>query len=337
MKKVVFILLVFFFIVNLGCASSPIGTPTSSNSAGDYNISGNSYINSTYNLKLSLPENGRWKYDTETKVLGDALQVVAVTDDNYGVYGSISVTRLPEKKLTLDDFAKKSTLGFKSSKYTYMAGKRAVFMTKKVENRNFEITSQMYVVVNNGVGYLLSFGFLSQWDLDEQLQQQIDAIINSLVFLDEKGILQESASFQKDKKDIMLNVAMLDLIDLRDKQKTKITSILTNELQDQLLKTGQFKFVERRRLGQIIEENKLGQSGLVSDEMAVKIGGLTGAKYIISGSVGNLDDTMVIYAQVTNVENGKIINSASTRCRKCGNDSLLDSVTILASKLLKGK
>jgi len=337
MKKfVVFILLLFFLVVNLGCASAPLGESTNSKLAGDYNISGNSYINSTYNLKLSLPEGGKWKYKTETKDSGYNVQIVAFSNDDYGAWGSINVTRA-QKSLTLDDFAQKSTPLFTSSKYTYMAGKRAVFMTKKVAAGGYQVTTQLYVAVNDGVGYMIAFGFMSQWDLDEKLQQQIDAIMNSFVFLNEKGILQETASVQKDKKDILLNVAMLELTDLRDKQTTKITRILTNELQDQLFKTGQFKFVERRRLDQIIEENKLRRSGIVSDEMAVKIGGLAGAKYIISGSVGALDDTSVIYAQVTDVENAKIITSASIRCRKCESDSLLDSVATLASRLLKGK
>jgi len=336
MKKVGFFLVVFFLVVNLGGVSAPLGAPTNSKSAGDYNISGNSYINSTYNLRLSLPENGKWKYDVTSRDLGDALQILLFTDADYGAAGIIAVTS-GQKSLTLDDFAKKSALKFKSAKFTYMAGKPAVFMTKKEVIQGTEFTQQVYAVVKDGVGYMLTFAFASQWDLDERLQQQIDAIMNTFAFLNEKGILQETAPVDKDKKNILLNVAMLELTDIRDKKTTKITSILTNELQDQLFKTGQFKFVERRKLNQIVEENKLGRSGIVSDAMAAKIGGLAGAKYIISGSVGALDDTSVIYAQVTDVENGKIIASASTRCRKCENDSLLDSVGTLASRLLKGK
>src|SRR5262249_28602012 len=54
-----------------------------------------------------------------------------------------------------------------------------------------------------------------------------------------------------------------------------------------LFKTGRFDMVERERLATILEEQRLGQSGLVDRDSAARIGKLVGAKAVVFGVVSS--------------------------------------------------
>ena len=66
------------------------------------------------------------------------------------------------------------------------------------------------------------------------------------------------------------------------------------ELQDMLIaelaSTKAFTIVERKELEGIVSEQKLGASGLVRKETAPEIGKLTGARYLISGTVSAFEE-----------------------------------------------
>jgi hypothetical protein len=325
-----------FFIVSIFFLLNCAGPSMKSTQAVDHSLSANTYVNSTYNCKLSVP-NDAWKLKLLGNESDDAFNLVSIGEEKAytDLYGMVAVSKHPQK--SLEGFAQTGTYDPKIAKYTYIAGKPAFFASKQISNRGFLITSQIYKFVNKGRGYIFSFGYLSQWDQDEKLQEQIDYILNSFAFLDERGIIQDTSAGQNLKGENLLNVAMLEMIDLRDNRPTKTTNILTNELQDKLTKSGKVKFVERRKLNKIIEEQKFQRTGMVSDANAVKIGALLGAKYVINSSLGVLNETSVIYVQVTNAENGNIVTSASTRCRKCSDDILLEAITPLASKLVSSR
>ena len=55
------------------------------------------------------------------------------------------------------------------------------------------------------------------------------------------------------------------------------------------VKDGRFEVIERKLLGQILEEQQMVEAGLVSQETASEIGRLLGVKVIISGSVMKLN------------------------------------------------
>ncbi len=60
-----------------------------------------------------------------------------------------------------------------------------------------------------------------------------------------------------------------------------LAGMLTNEL----VGTGKFKVVERSKLGPVLEEQNLADSGRVSKSTGAKIGKLTGAQYLIFATV----------------------------------------------------
>ena len=169
------------------------------------------------------------------------------------------------------------------------------------------------------------------------MQAQIDEILNSFVFTDEQSMVQEMFIDMKKKKETLSNVAMLGMVELKSGEENEDTQILTNELQNQLNQTGQFEFIERRNLNQIVEEHQLQLTGMISDDSAIKIGEFLGANYILSSSLGTLGKTSIIYAQITNTENGKIVSSASIRARKASEEDLLNTIPVLVSKLLYEK
>jgi curli biogenesis system outer membrane secretion channel CsgG len=65
-----------------------------------------------------------------------------------------------------------------------------------------------------------------------------------------------------------------------------LSAMLTNELAS----TEKFQVVERAKLGHVLQEQNLGASGRVSKSSAAKIGKLTGARYLVMGTVSAYDE-----------------------------------------------
>jgi curli biogenesis system outer membrane secretion channel CsgG len=65
-----------------------------------------------------------------------------------------------------------------------------------------------------------------------------------------------------------------------------LSDMLTNELAS----TEKFRLVERAKLGPVLEEQDLGASGRVSKGTAAKVGKLTGAKYLVFGTVSAFEE-----------------------------------------------
>ena len=65
-----------------------------------------------------------------------------------------------------------------------------------------------------------------------------------------------------------------------------LADMLTNELAS----TDKFKMVERAKLNAVLQEQDLAASGAVSKGTGAKIGKLTGAKYLVTGSVASYEE-----------------------------------------------
>ena len=66
---------------------------------------------------------------------------------------------------------------------------------------------------------------------------------------------------------------------------------MSEMLTTELIKTGRFVVIERQALQDVVDEQKLGQSGLVQKETAAKIGQLLGAQIVIRGVVSEFEQT----------------------------------------------
>jgi serine/threonine protein kinase/TolB-like protein len=65
--------------------------------------------------------------------------------------------------------------------------------------------------------------------------------------------------------------------------------------------------VDRADLRKILDEQEINLSGLAKPEERVKVGQLTGARLLISGSVTELDKTLLLTARITGTENGRLV------------------------------
>ncbi|MBL4772471.1 MAG: CsgG/HfaB family protein [Alcanivoracaceae bacterium] len=66
---------------------------------------------------------------------------------------------------------------------------------------------------------------------------------------------------------------------------------LSDMLSNELLGTGVFKVVERKKLNSVLSEQDLGASGRVSKSSAAKMGKITGAQYLVTGSVASFEES----------------------------------------------
>jgi len=66
---------------------------------------------------------------------------------------------------------------------------------------------------------------------------------------------------------------------------------LSDMLSNELLGTGAFKVVERKKLDAVLTEQDLGASGRVAKGSAAKMGKVTGAQYLITGSVASFESS----------------------------------------------
>lgn len=68
--------------------------------------------------------------------------------------------------------------------------------------------------------------------------------------------------------------------------------------------------VERKALQQVLDEAALNLSGMVNPAQATRIGHLTGAQMIVTGTLFELDDRLMITAKVIGVETGRVVGTS---------------------------
>jgi len=99
------------------------------------------------------------------------------------------------------------------------------------------------------------------------------------------------------------------------------------------VKEGRFDVVERGLLKKILDEQKLGMSGVVDETTATKIGKLLGVKIIISGSVLKLQNILEINARIIDVQTASII--AAENVKSSAAVRLQDLVVRMSAKIIK--
>jgi len=99
------------------------------------------------------------------------------------------------------------------------------------------------------------------------------------------------------------------------------------------VKDGRFDVIERGLLKKILDEQKLGMSGIIDETTATKIGNLLGVKIIISGSVLKLQNILEINARIIDVETASIIAAESVK--STASVRLQDLVVRMSAKIIK--
>jgi len=116
-----------------------------------------------------------------------------------------------------------------------------------------------------------------------------------------------AASFPGQAK---IKLALLDFPNL-DGKVSDLGRYLTEELTTRLFRTGRFQLVERQLLKKVLEEQKLGASGLLDENAASRLGRLLGVEALTAGTVADLGPTVKINARVITVETGSLASVAT--------------------------
>ncbi|MBN1384197.1 MAG: hypothetical protein JW983_04855 [Elusimicrobia bacterium] len=75
-----------------------------------------------------------------------------------------------------------------------------------------------------------------------------------------------------------------------------------------LIETGTFKVVERVELQRLLEEQKLGLTGVIETESAVKAGKLLGARLLVMGSITRMGKSYQINTRLVDARTGEVIS-----------------------------
>jgi len=140
--------------------------------------------------------------------------------------------------------------------------------------------------------------------------------------------LTAAADFTKNK------VAVLDFQLQGEGFETKdMGSIVAEWFITALVKTGRFDVVERAMLKKILEEQKMGLTGIIDEKTATKLGKILGVKVIISGSVMKLQNIMEVNARIIDVETASII--AAENVKATASTSLQSLIVQMSDKIIK--
>ncbi len=92
-------------------------------------------------------------------------------------------------------------------------------------------------------------------------------------------------------------------------------AIIAEWLTTALNKTGAFEVYERLSLDRLMEEHKLGMSGLLDEATIAEIGRLRGVQAIVTGSVSKFGDIVSVTARVMDVTTAKIISTGDIKVK----------------------
>jgi TolB-like protein len=89
--------------------------------------------------------------------------------------------------------------------------------------------------------------------------------------------------------------------------------LLAERITTKLVNTGQVEVVERAQLDKVMQELKLGTTGLVDDATAKSIGKLLGVEAIVTGTLAQVGQETEIHSRMVRVEDGVILAAVTTR------------------------
>jgi TolB-like protein len=70
--------------------------------------------------------------------------------------------------------------------------------------------------------------------------------------------------------------------------------------------------VERSKIESVLEEQALGQTGIIEEDQVQKVGMLIGAQFVITGEISRVDERLRLDAHVTHVETGEVFGEKVT-------------------------
>jgi TolB-like protein len=137
-------------------------------------------------------------------------------------------------------------------------------------------------------------------------RQSLDEGINALTEQINKYMVEQKKT----------KIAIIPFPDIQKQKVNVFGSFIAEELTTNLFTTGKFKIVERSLLRQVLDELKLGQTGIVDANSAKELGKLTGVDAIIAGTITDLGSTIAINCRLIETQSGEVFAAAKTRIAK---------------------
>ncbi|MBN1410398.1 MAG: hypothetical protein JW969_06105 [Spirochaetales bacterium] len=130
------------------------------------------------------------------------------------------------------------------------------------------------------------------------------------------------------KGDTNQKIVVLPFTDL-DGGKLDLGDLIAEDLTTQLFLTKKFDIIERKLLDKILNENELAISGIIDETTAKKIGKISGASSICSGTIVAFEKTIKINARLISAETGVLFAVAAVEIEraKYTNELPVNSVT----------
>jgi TolB-like protein len=100
-----------------------------------------------------------------------------------------------------------------------------------------------------------------------------------------------------------------------------------------LVEAQAFEVIERRKLQKVLQEQNLGQTGIIETESAAQVGKILGVNILITGTVISVGDTLEVTIRLVDTTNGAIIGAASVSVDDV--DDLRDQIKELAGIIKK--
>lgn len=130
-----------------------------------------------------------------------------------------------------------------------------------------------------------------------------------------------------------IKVAVLDFQQQGSFETAGVGRIAAEWLTTSLVETGRFEIIERRLLQQIVDEQKMGVSGLLDPSSASRIGRLLGVKTVVTGTIQHYENTFELNVRLINVETGAIVTA--DRIKAGSASSLRNQVSRITTRIVR--
>ena len=110
-------------------------------------------------------------------------------------------------------------------------------------------------------------------------------VSSSVEKVDQRTVLKPR---EPKKRDLRKKVAVADFEDKSEYGRGRVGYAAADILTNELVESQQFSVFERKQLAKVLDEQKLGQSGIIDPSTAVQVGKAIGVDYIFYGVVSNV-------------------------------------------------
>jgi TolB-like protein len=127
------------------------------------------------------------------------------------------------------------------------------------------------------------------------------------------------------------NVAILpfDAVGVSEQE----SQVLTNKLGSEMVKLGTYAILDRSEMKNILKEQGFQQSGCTSSECAIEVGQILGVAYMVSGSIGKLEDIYYVEIKLIDVTTSKILKNVDRSVEGGLKNVLIQAIPQIAAEL----